>query len=94
MTKSAPVAEKMRKYREKVGASQRQMAIRANCDLRIIEILENGGVTHPNIAKRVAAAYKLGKRDAEKLHPTAKQHEEAVAESIRYAERYGHMDKL
>lgn len=62
-------AQKMVDYRNAHNVTQEQMAWKANVPFKIIEILESGGVTHPNIVKRIAKAYELTEDEAEELLP-------------------------
>lgn len=58
-------------YREKNGIDLARMAQVCGCSQKLLELLEadDGVVTHPNIAKRVARAYRLTRKRAEELLP-------------------------
>lgn len=58
-------------YRTKHGLGIERMAKRCKCGIYLLTMIEEHDrtVTHPNIAKRIAKAYKLTKRQFEGLIP-------------------------
>ena len=55
--------EKMIAYREKRGYTINEMSAKCKCSVKLLEIVEHGGITHPDIAADIARAYKLSVKD-------------------------------
>lgn len=63
------VHEKMKKIREEKGLTRDEMADRCGISEVLLAIVENGRVTHPNIAERIRLEYGLTELEAEELIP-------------------------
>lgn len=61
--------EKMVKFRESKGLDIRDMAYRCRIGPRLMEILEEGGVTTPRLVPQIAEQYGLTELEAEDLMP-------------------------
>ncbi len=61
--------EKMKAYREKNGYSVERMSRKSGASAVLIRMVENGNVTHPEIAAKIGKAYKLDKEDIYELIP-------------------------
>ena len=61
--------EKMIKFREDYGVDIPTMARQCRISPRLLEILEEGGVTTPKLVPQIAAAYGLDELEAEDLMP-------------------------
>lgn len=62
-------AEKMKEYRTSHGYSVKRMSERCEISITLLKMIENGMVTHPYIAKRVAKVYGLTDEEAYELMP-------------------------
>lgn len=63
------VREKMAEYRNRMGYTIRDMARKAKTSTTIIKMVEEGEVTHPNIARRIGEAYRLTEKQTWDLMP-------------------------
>lgn len=61
--------EKMTKYREDYSIDLNFMAKQCGISPRLLEILEEGGVTTPKLVPQIAKAYGLNELEAEELMP-------------------------
>ena len=61
--------EKMKKWREESGITLKQMSTRSGISESLLDLIENGGVTHPDIAKRFVKAYGFPEECVEELIP-------------------------
>lgn len=52
-------ADWLHEKREKMGLTLRQMAKLCKCSVGLLEMVEDGAITHPHIASRIAARYNL-----------------------------------
>lgn len=59
----------MKAYRMELGFTLDQMSRIANVSSLLLGMVENGAVTHPNIAKRIANAYHLTEEECTFLVP-------------------------
>ena len=55
--------------REKEGLTLETMATRCGVGRHLLEIIENGGVTHPDIAKQIGEGYGLTEKEWTELIP-------------------------
>jgi len=62
-------AEKMKEYRTSHGYSVKRLSERCEISTTLLKMIENGMVTHPNIAKRVAKVYGLTDEETYELMP-------------------------
>lgn len=61
--------EKMLEYRVNTGVSVRRIARRLGISVGLLDMVENGDVTHPNIALRMQKLYGLTDEETEELMP-------------------------
>ncbi len=61
--------DKMKAYRLLSGKSFHELAQYCQCSEGLLRLVEHGSVTHPTIAKRIGAIYKLSKKEIEDLVP-------------------------
>ena len=60
---------KMREWRKKNDKTLQSLSIETGISMSLLETIEEGGVTHPEIAKRIAKAYELSDEEAKLLMP-------------------------
>jgi transcriptional regulator with XRE-family HTH domain len=63
------VREKMRKVREELGWTVREMAYICGISENLLDLIESGEVTHPKIADRLKMVYDLTDEETEELLP-------------------------
>ena len=56
-------------WREKEGLTLKQMSLRSGISVRLLELIEGGGVTHPDIARRFVAAYEFPEEYIQQIIP-------------------------
>lgn len=61
--------EKMIKYRKENGLSYKVLSVKSGVNGYLLEMVENGHVTHPSIAEKIGKAYKLTEKDIQELIP-------------------------
>lgn len=61
--------EKMKKWREENCITLKQMSTRSGISVSLLDLIENGGVTHPDIARRFVKAYEFPEETIEELIP-------------------------
>lgn len=61
--------EKMINYRKENNLSLISLSLASGVSVHLLELVENGNVTHPSIAEKIRKAYKLTRKDAEDLMP-------------------------
>lgn len=61
--------EKMKQWREESGITLKQMSTRSGISVSLLDLIENGGVTHPDIARRFVKAYEFPEETIEELIP-------------------------
>ena len=76
----------MIRWRTKHSLSYNQLADISDVSPGLIEMLENGDVTHPNIAKRVAKAYGLTEMESYELMPEIHRPNSPLYDPKRYVE--------
>lgn len=81
--------ECMTLQRKKKGVSIETMAKRCKCSVILLEMLEydEDAVTHPNIAARIAKAYGLNAKDAERLLPEIRRPSSPLYDPHKYEEK-------
>ena len=81
------VPEKMKDYRRKHGYSIETMSRKSGVSTTLLKMVENGLVTHPNIAKTIAMIYELDEGDAYELMPAIHRPDNPEFDPDRYKER-------
>lgn len=61
--------EKMINYRKENGLSYKVLSAKSGVSGYLLEMVENGHVTHPSIAEKIMKAYKLTQEDIKELIP-------------------------
>ena len=56
-------------WREKEGLTLKELSLRSGISSTLLSMIERGGVTHPDIARRVAKVYGLTEEQAYELMP-------------------------
>ena len=59
----------MAAYRQSLGLSVEQMAQKIGVGRHLLEMIENGSVTHPDIAKQIGEGYGLTEDEYQELIP-------------------------
>lgn len=62
--------EKMIKYRKENNLSYKILSVKSGVNRYLLEMVENGHVTHPAIAEKICKVYKLSKEDLLELIPS------------------------
>ncbi len=62
-------SEKMKTFRKQHGYTIKWMSTLCGVSTTLLKMVENGLVTHPSIARRIAETYKLDENDAYELMP-------------------------
>lgn len=63
------IQEEMISWREKEGLTLEELSLRSGISRTLLAMIERGGVTHPDIARKVAEAYGLTEEQAYELMP-------------------------
>lgn len=61
--------ERMKKWREENGITLKQMSTRSGISESLLSLIEEGGVTHPDIAKIFVSAYGFPEECVEEIIP-------------------------
>ncbi len=61
--------EQMKTWRENNSISLKEMALRSGISESLLDLIEHGGVTHPDIARRFVEAYGFPEECIEELIP-------------------------
>ena len=59
----------MIQFREDNNIDLKKMSKKTKASIRLLSMVENGDVTHPNIAERIRKAYRLTKEEGYELMP-------------------------
>ena len=63
------IQDEMISWREKEGLTLKELSLRSGISSTLLGMIERGGVTHPDIARKVAEAYGLTEEQAYELMP-------------------------
>lgn len=79
----------MKEYRESARLTKKQAAEVCGVSEDVYKIVENGGVTHPNLAAKIGEAMGLSELQTEELMPENHRPHSDKYEPDKYVERIG-----